>query len=117
MTGAEIAQALDLMRARVASSSVAAVARELDYSRPAVSMALSGRYLGRLDRLARRALERLGGVICPHLGRPIPATECADHRRRPMPSGSARSFRHWQACRHCPHNPDPEGEAPNHVER
>ncbi|MFL7904712.1 hypothetical protein ACJ41P_26530 [Azospirillum argentinense] len=114
MKPAEIEAAMALLRERVKQTSVSATARDLGYSRPAVSMALSGSYAGGLDRMARRVLERFGDVSCPHLSTPIPAADCAEHRSRPMPTGSARSFQHWQACRRCPHNPERAGAA--HVE-
>lgn len=102
----EIETAMALLRARVAETSVSAAARELGYSRPAVSMVLAGTYVGRLERIARTVMERFGAIACPHLGTQLLATECARHRTRPMPTGSARSFHHWQACRQCPSNPD-----------
>lgn len=106
MTPAEIEAAMRLLRERAARTSVSAAARDLGYSRPAVSMALAGTYVGGLERMARRAMECFGAVACPHLDAPIPAAVCAEHRSRPMPTGSARSFRHWQACRRCRHNPN-----------
>ncbi len=112
MTPAEIDQAMALLRDRVTASSITAAARALDYSRPAVSMALAGRYEGRLDRLAQRVMERFGGVECPHLGVTITAQDCASNRNRPLPTGSTQSFRLWQACQRCPHNTD-SGETPS----
>ncbi|SMH62872.1 hypothetical protein [Azospirillum agricola] len=106
MTAAEIETAMALLRARVEATSIAATAREIEYSRPAVSMALAGSYVGGLDRMARRVIERFGAVACPYLGEAIAIDVCSKHRARPMPTGSARSFRHWQACRQCSSNPD-----------
>lgn len=110
MTPAELDAALVLLRERVAATSIAAAARDLDYSRSAVSMVLAGTYLGSPEHLARRVLQRFAGTVeCPHLSAPISGQSCADHRTRPMPTGSARSFRHWQACRTCAFNPDTGG--------
>lgn len=103
-------RAMALLRAAVARSSVAAVARRLGYSRPAVTMVLGGTYAGRPDTLLARALDRLTARRCPHLGTEIPSLECAQHRSRPMPTGSRSAFRHWQACRACPHGDEAHGD-------
>ena len=91
-----------LLREEAARSSVAAVARKLGYSRPAISGVLNGTYRGRTDKIAARVLAVLGRrLLCPHLNAAMHIEECRRWRRRPMPMGSARDLRHWRACQAC----------------
>lgn len=96
--------------ARARLGSIDAVARMIGYSRASLSLALNGRYPGSTDRMEAAALDRLGQVNCPHLGRQIGGPECRQYRTRPMPMSSVTALRHWQACRTCRHNPEREGE-------
>ena len=98
-----------LLRAEVARTSVAAVARLLGYSRPAISGVLNGTYRGGTENIARRVLRKLAGrIACPHAGRALAADECRRWRTRPMPMGSAADLKHWRACKVCPHNTEEE---------
>ena len=106
-----IAQAITLLRAEAERTSIAAAAKRIDYSRPAVSMALAGTYKGGLERLAQRVLEVLSNVRCPHLDRSIPAAECRSHHTRAMPTSSPMALRHWRACQSCPNRTEGGADA------
>jgi len=96
---------LELLREEAAVTSVTAAAARLGYSRPAISLALSGKYPGKTDKLAARVLEVLGSSHCPHLGRPVSAQECAGNSGT-MPTSSPAALRLWRACQGCPHKPE-----------
>jgi hypothetical protein len=81
-----------------------AVADRLGYSRPAISLALSGHYPGSTDRLAAR-IERIYGnpqVLCPHFQTLIPLADCEAHQQRPYNPANADRLRLYLACRRCP---------------
>lgn len=87
--------------------SVAAVARDLGYSRPAISGALNGTYTGGTATLRAKLFQVYRGkMTCPHLEREIDADECAWWRTRPCPTSRASDVRHWAACKTCIFNPD-----------
>lgn len=93
-----------LQAACVRLGSIAAVARELGYGRPSISMALAGRYPADTDRLAAEIVERFASsVACPHLRRDITPAECRAYREAPLSAANRDSVLHWQACRTCSH--------------
>lgn len=100
------AEALDLLRRAVERhKSKGAVAALLGYSRPAVSMALSGTYKGNTRHLRERIVAVLvDQVQCPHIGEAIPPARCAELRARPMSTSNRDALKQWQACRSCPFN-------------
>jgi hypothetical protein len=94
---------LDLLRARVNElGTIQAVARELDYSRAAISLALSGKYPGSVTHLEATVIAAYGTCGCPHLRRTITAIECRKYRCRPIPQSRPEELRHWTACQSCP---------------
>jgi hypothetical protein len=95
---------LDLLRAAVAGSSQAQVARELGVSATAVSLLLAEKYPARTDKLADRVLLRYGRIHCPYLDEEIAFSACRDHHDRPAPTSSPFAMRHWRACQSCAHN-------------
>lgn len=103
--------ALELLRAAVAESSIAEVARKLsaggrNYSRPAVSMALNLKYPGDAKHLRAAILETLSGRHdCPALAREVSQAECAGFRAKPMPCGPRSAVARWEACQRCDFNP------------
>lgn len=101
----DIGRALDLLRAEAGRTSIAAAARRIGYSRPAVSMVLAGTYPGRMDRVAVRVLARLDTVACPADGTVLTAAACREIHGRPMPTSSPRALRRWRECRGCPAAP------------
>ena len=96
------------LAARLATvGSLAAVGRELNYTRQALSMALAGKYPADTRLLRAKIVERYaGGVVCPHLDIEISPALCRDQRERPLPTAPREAVRWWQACRACPNNPD-----------
>ncbi|MEN5083712.1 hypothetical protein ABE438_14610 [Bosea sp. TWI1241] len=87
--------------------SVGAVAGKLGYSRPAISGALHGTYVGNTDRLRSRIVEVfLDAIVCPHVGKAIAPDECRWWRTCPCPTHSNVAANHWLACKTCPNNPD-----------
>ncbi|MDZ7823010.1 MAG: hypothetical protein U5K75_02490 [Ahrensia sp.] len=105
---------LDLLKAEAARSSITKVAQRLNYSRTAVSLALSGNYVGSTDTLARAVLDVFGdgGMIdCPHLQQPILKDDCDGYRTRALPQSNASALRHWRACQSCPRNVKNQKEA------
>lgn len=102
---------LGLLRQEVGKGrKIAEVAREIGMQRTMLSMLLSGTYPARLDKLARRFAGRVNelygaGVLCPHLHRAIPATDCRAHAEAPMSTSNPDKLRQWVACRACPLNP------------
>ena len=97
---------LEALRQAVAGSTIAEVALRLGYSRPSVSMALAGKYIGGTSRMRARIIEVfLEGVLCPFLNRDIRSAECKSQRETPLPSGPRAAINHWRACQHCIFNP------------
>lgn len=103
---------LALLRAAVTRhGSIAAVAAALGYSRPSISMALSGQYKGNTGRLAARIRDVLRAAVeCPHLGQTIAASRCAELRALPLSTSNRAALKQWQACRVCPHGATRETE-------
>ena len=97
---------LATLRAVADRDGKAEAARRIGYSRPAVSLVLSGRYPGDTTKIAAAVLARLGTVACPHQDATIPAVACQRLRTAPMPTANRQAFQQWQACRTCPNNPD-----------
>lgn len=86
---------------------ISAVARELGYSRAAVSLALNGKYPGDTRCLRAKLFEVYRGrLVCPHLGHEIEDAVCAWWRTRPCPTAHAGEVSHWLACKACPLNPE-----------
>ena len=86
---------------------ISAVAQRIGYSRPALSLALRGKYgAGSLDHMERKIAAVLGSdVQCPHLGRAITTAACRATRLQPVPTHDPGELEHWQACKSCPRNP------------
>ena len=93
---------IELLRAEAERTSIAATARRLGYSRPAISGVLNGTYRGNVSRIRSRVLAVLGRqVLCPHTGAVMHIDDCRRWRARPMPMGSAGDLKHWRACKRC----------------
>lgn len=98
--------ALALVLAQVAKpkSSVATVARQIDYSRPALSRYIHNDLPN--PRLIEAAiLDRLDRRQCPHAGEEIEAEECRKKALAPRPFGGTARLTWWMACQSCPHKP------------
>lgn len=94
----------ELLRTAAQGRTIASVARELNVSRPSVSLLLAGRYPGRTKRMAERILATYGRVHCTFQGREVTAQECARHSG-PMPTSSPAALRQWRACQACTNKP------------
>jgi hypothetical protein len=91
-----------LRRAVERRGSIQAVADELEYSRTAISLVLSGRYGKPTSAIERAVLAKLDAVGCPHLAAEISRAECEGHHRRRMPQSDPTKLKHWTACQRCP---------------
>lgn len=96
-----------LLAEEVARTSITVAAKRLGYSRTAISLALSGKYIGSTDKVAASVLAVLGSVDCPHLGLAVQPTKCAASAGK-MPTSSPGDLRLWRACQGCPHKPQTE---------
>lgn len=91
---------LDILRAETKKSSISEVARQLGYSRPSISLVMSGRYVGSTEKIEAKVIETFTDrVSCPHLGHDITKAVCGDHHSRQMPTSDAAALRHWMTCR------------------
>lgn len=94
---------LGLLREQVALlGSIQAVATRIDYSRAAISQALSGKYPAHTTRLAAAVIAAFSRCACPFLRRDITSGECRHFRTRPIPRSIPEDLRHWTACQGCP---------------
>lgn len=89
----------------VAKSSKSEVARQIGYSRPTVSLVMSGNYDGGTSAIATKVMEIFTDqVACPFLHADINKGQCVDYQSRPMPTSDPQQLRHWMSCRNeCPH--------------
>ncbi|MFA7242038.1 MAG: LacI family transcriptional regulator [Sulfuricellaceae bacterium] len=99
---------LDILRQAVADNhgNLSAVSRLLvgtTSKRPAISMALSGKYYGDAAKLEALVRERFERNACPYLGREIGQTECLKYADASVPTSSPHAVRHWRACQQCRH--------------
>lgn len=100
---------LDLLRAEVAASSLAAVAERIGVSRTTVSLLLAGKYPAKtLDAVERKVRDAFEARRCPALNAVITGDACQRYRTRAMPRSSARDLRHWRTCQTCSYNPHPQ---------
>ncbi len=96
---------IDLLRAAVAATSAAAVAKRINLSRTTISLLLTGKYPAKtLDAVERKVRDAFETRHCPHLNTVLTGDACRWYRDRPIPRSSARDLRHWRACQTCPHN-------------
>ena len=105
---------LSLLKAqRAKGKSVAEIARACGMARPSVSMLIAGTYPARsLDLVERKhgaAIVKAfrDQVLCPHLRRGIAVEECRHFATALMSISNIERMRHWEACRRCPLNPNP----------
>jgi hypothetical protein len=94
-----------VLRNAVAAKSVTEVAKRLRYSHPTVSLVLSGKYLGKTDRVAARVMQVFGQVTCPHTGVETTLTVCLDFATRRAPLNNPLELNHWRTCQSCPNRP------------
>jgi hypothetical protein len=102
---------VDLLKAEVAKpgASIASVAREIDMSRPSLSMLLAGSYPARIDKVSAKYGAKVmaryrSQVLCPHQKKGISVGECCAHASGPMPMNNHDELRQWAACQRCAQN-------------
>ncbi|MCH2165937.1 MAG: helix-turn-helix transcriptional regulator [Marinovum sp.] len=97
---------LTILRKECDVSSISDVARKIGYSRPAISLVLSGRYKGGTSRIAAKVIAAFTDFVpCPHLACDISQSDCEAHQSRPQPTSDPDALRHWIACRNgCPYS-------------
>lgn len=96
-----------------ADGNKAAVGRKIGYSRTAVSLAMAGRYPGKIDKLSQAVFSKLlGETECPYLGDFITDDECKTIQQKPLNDPNQLTRRHRRACAHCIHN---KAKEPAHV--
>lgn len=96
------ADRLQLLKAKVAESSQAQVARDLGYTSATISLVINNKYPGNPDTVLERVAEIYGSetVPCPLHGE-ISLGACADHRRRARPGGNHTRVQQYRACKAC----------------
>lgn len=102
-------QALIALRAKLTQADIA---RRLNVSDATISSALSGKYIGNVDKLAERIRGELLNVTvqCPILGS-ISTRICQDERAKPFAAATnPMRVSLWRACKTCPHNPNCKGD-------
>lgn len=97
---------LTILCQKCQESTIADVARQIGYSRTAVSLALSGKYEGGTGNIEAAVMGAFTGTVhCPYLGCDITQAACGDHQSQFMPTSDPNALRHWMACRSgCPHS-------------
>lgn len=95
-----------VLQAEIKKTSISDVARQLGYSRPTISLVLSGAYNGGTDRIAAKVIAAFTELVqCPFLGCELAQVKCGDFQSRPMPTSDPEALRHWVACRTgCPNS-------------
>lgn len=93
---------LEILRAEADQTSITAVAARLNYSRAAISLALSGKYPGDTKKIEAAVLAELAGQLyCPHLRETISRNACDDYAKSRMPTSDPQRLRHWHSCQGC----------------
>ena len=88
------------------AGSISAVARQLGYSRTAISRILVGKYDGGTGNIQAKVFATYcDRIVCPHTKTSIAQSECEDFRTRAMPQSDPRKLAHWGTCQTCLFNP------------
>lgn len=111
-TSAETSKAMGILLRLLADGRLKKdIAREIDYSRPAVSRYLLGSYGAEVGKIEAAILRRYDSRICPHDGEEKLPAHCQRIAFRPRPHGFPDAESLWLCCQTCPHKPAPiEGE-------
>ena len=104
------ADAMAALMALKDKSSQADIGRRLGVSGASLSNAISGKYIGNVDRLAERIRGELLNqtVPCPILGA-VTTRICQDERAKPFAATSPQRVLLWRTCKTCLHNPTAKG--------
>lgn len=97
---------LEALQTACDESGQAAVGRQLNYSKTAVSQVLNSKYPGNLPRFKERveAMLMKRSVECPLLG-DISLSVCMEHQKRKLSVTNPMRVQMYRACRsQCPHS-------------
>ena len=94
-----------LLQDEARRTSMTQVSARLGYSRTSISLVLSGKYLGKTDKVAKRVTRILAQAVpCPFLHVDLPAEECRENCAKRAPTHNPTAMAHWRYCQKCPHN-------------
>lgn len=82
----------------------ASVARQIGYTRGAVSQYLGRYYAANPAKIEAAILARYDVYICTHTEQEISGPDCTRRATAPRPFGGRAKEAHWLACQTCPHN-------------
>lgn len=102
-----MSHARELLATQIANGKThTAIAREIGYSRPAVSRYVDGSYGAEVRRIEEAIVKAYDRRICPHDGEEKQPQHCRRVAFRPRPWGFPDAEALWIACQGCPHRPD-----------
>lgn len=74
------------------------------YTRPAMSLYLNGKYPAGVEKIEAVLRPLMTRRACPFLNKQITADDCKSRQSRPMPHArKGAMFQHYQACQSCAH--------------
>lgn len=104
-------QAMELIRAQLASGkTLQQVARDIGYSRPAVSLYKSGKYPSEVEAIEAAIIKAYDRRMCPHTAELIEPDVCARKALSPKPFGGTERLAWWSCCQRCPNKPESKKE-------
>lgn len=81
------------------------IAREIGYSRPAISLYLSGDYGASVGKIESALIRQYDLRLCPDDGQEKAPSHCQRIALAPRPHGFPDAETLWQTCQTCPHKP------------
>jgi hypothetical protein len=100
-----------LLAAEVAATSRAKAAKRIGMSRTAVSLVLANKYASPSTAgVERRVMDVLGRIECAAIRETLTVEQCQGFHKRSAPTHNPMAMQHWQACQHCPMNPNCGGD-------
>lgn len=95
---------MEILKANIAAEGQNKTALKLGYSPTTISLVMSGRYLGKTDKVAERVIKILATVHCPYLNQQLDMQVCTDTAQGQIPSQNPIKMDHWRACQNCTFN-------------
>ena len=92
---------MEILKAAIAADGQNKTAVRLGYSPTTISLVMSGRYLGKTDKVAARVINVLAKVHCPYLDQQIDMSICTDTAQGQVPTHNPSKMQHWRACQTC----------------
>lgn len=90
-----------ILKDEVEKKSRSQVAREMGYSSTAISLIMSGKYMGKSDKVRDKVLQQYTRVFCPYLKQNIPLCQCVDAQNSKAPTHNPLKMQAWKACQGC----------------